>query len=61
VVLTWSSGGKTDTAYEPVGFRLCVGASTCDSSPVTKRMKTIDIDKVLAAFGERATFRPARS
>ena len=51
VVLTWSSGSNVDTSYLPVGFRLCVGASTCDSSAVTKEIETVDINKVLAEPG----------
>jgi hypothetical protein len=42
VVLTWRSDGATHTRYLPLGFRLCVGASRCDSSPVTTEIENLN-------------------
>jgi hypothetical protein len=41
VELTWTAGGTTTTKYQPIGFRLCVGASTCDPSPVTRKIEAL--------------------
>jgi hypothetical protein len=49
VVLTWRSDGEIHTAYQAVGFRLCVGAKTCDSSAVMNKIERVDTDEVLTA------------
>ena len=49
VVLRWRSDGEIHTAYQPVGFNLCVGAVKCDTSAVMKRMEALDMRKALTA------------
>jgi hypothetical protein len=49
VLLTWSVGDKTNRVYLPLGFRLCVGASTCDPTQVTEKIAALDTDEVLSA------------
>jgi hypothetical protein len=48
VILKWRSGGATYTRYLPVGFRLCVEASICNSASLTARIKALDLNDVPA-------------
>jgi hypothetical protein len=50
VVLVWMSGGERFVEYRAIGFRLCVGASRCNSHPVTEEILTIDVDDALEPY-----------
>lgn len=47
VVLTWKRNGKTYSAYQAIGVRLCVGSTTCQSSDdLTRKISQLDLNKV---------------
>jgi hypothetical protein len=50
VVLVWMSGGERFVEYRAIGFRLCVGASRCNSDPVTEEILTINVDDALEPY-----------